>query len=226
MSVHRHGPECWERYEPCGEHHRHDYNCGGGRLSRACPSYWFKELPEYRVIHAFYRGRSAKRSGVPYLNHITEGLKVLEWIGASQEAERAYCLHPLVQKDEDLKDRTPRFGSPYPFKNLTRSVQVMALAMEYRSVANDFLSPDIDTLMSAGLTDLRLVAESAIRLSPLQDVNDMLIADKVQNYKDFLIYHADTHPRADALHLYFKAWLIRLGVSLETFQEYKERLTA
>jgi hypothetical protein len=36
---HRHTPLCWSEYEPCGEHHSHDYNCGGGTLSPRCPDY-------------------------------------------------------------------------------------------------------------------------------------------------------------------------------------------
>lgn len=39
---HRHTAECWKypgTYEPCGEHHAHDYNCGGGRLNPSCPEY-------------------------------------------------------------------------------------------------------------------------------------------------------------------------------------------
>jgi hypothetical protein len=87
----------------------------------------------------------------------------------------------------------------------------MALAMEYRSVANAYLSPHGHR------------APEDIRLSPLEDVNDMLIADKVQNYKDFLLHHA-AHPRAMELDAYFTAWLQRLGVSAETFQGYQQRL--
>lgn len=41
---HRHTGECWASYEPCGEHHRHDHNCGGGKLSPACPQYLFRVL--------------------------------------------------------------------------------------------------------------------------------------------------------------------------------------
>lgn len=36
---HRHTSNCWKRYTPCGERHRHDTNCGGGELSPKCPEY-------------------------------------------------------------------------------------------------------------------------------------------------------------------------------------------
>ncbi len=36
---HYHVAACWDRYEPCGEHHRHSYNCGGGKLRKICPGY-------------------------------------------------------------------------------------------------------------------------------------------------------------------------------------------
>lgn len=34
---HRHESQCWGFYEPCGEHHAHDYNCGNGDLTERCP---------------------------------------------------------------------------------------------------------------------------------------------------------------------------------------------
>jgi len=40
LATHTHAASCWDRYTPCGEHHVHDYNCGGGRLRSSCPDYW------------------------------------------------------------------------------------------------------------------------------------------------------------------------------------------
>ena len=57
-------------------------------------------------------------------------------------------------------------------------------------------------------------------MSPLAEVGDMLRADKVQNYKDFLLHHRDTHPRADALHRYFRQWLQRLSVGGDLFARW------
>ena len=83
----------------------------------------------------------------------------------------------------------------------------LALAVEYRSVANEFLS---DKIVPG---DDAETAAKRIRLSPLSAVNKMLIADKVQNRKDFITYHRGTHPRSAELDIYFDAWLVRLSVN-------------
>ena len=157
-----------------------------------------KDTIEYRLISAHYGNCFAKRSRVPLIDHINQGLTVLDSIGATNESKRAFCLHPLLQHDFDL-DRN------YYMVSNSCDAKVVMLAMEYRSVANEFLSDKIDS----GLE---------IRLSPLWQVNDMLAADKVQNYKDFLTYHCGTHPRSDELNRYFIKWLKRLGITDEDYQ--------
>lgn len=112
--------------------------------------------------------------------------------GASEQAQRAFCLHPIVQSDKDLRQNIIRMDL---MPNRT-----LLMAMEYRSVANAYLS------------DRELKDWTEIRLSPLNGVNEMLIADKVQNYKDFRLYHAVEHPRAKQLELYFNNWFKRLNI--------------
>ena len=58
--------------------------------------------PHYHAIQAFYGDRRAQRSGVLYIQHINEGLLVLEAIQATLPACQAYCLHPIVQGDTEL----------------------------------------------------------------------------------------------------------------------------
>ena len=154
---------------------------------------------EYKIISDFYKNTKANRSGVFLMNHIDEGLYILEKIGASDTAKKAYCLHPIIQSDEALVDN-------YELLNNINS-QVLISCVEYRSVANEYLSKR------------KINSIEEIRLSPLKDVNDMLIADKIQNKKDFEIYHKDTHHRSNELDEYFNNWLTKLNVTDEFYSE-------
>jgi hypothetical protein len=158
---------------------------------------------EYKLISEFYADTKAKRSGVRYMNHIDEGLAILERIGASELAKKAYCLHPIYQSDYDLSINVD---------NYKIDSDVMLRVIEYRSVANEYLS--FREIMSC----------FDIRLSPLKDVNDMLIADKIQNRKDFELYHKGKHQRSKELDRYFIKWCQRLGITEEQYQDYKNQL--
>jgi hypothetical protein len=163
-------------------------------------------------IEDFYGDRVAKRSGVPLMNHITEGTKLLEYLGATKETIRAYRLHPIYQNDSDL------------FQNYLDLVYertvVSVYIMEYRNIANASLSNNVFRDHSQDWSPLRF--QVPIKLSPIDEVNDMLIADKCQNYKDFLKYHYGTHLRSDELDFYFTMWLKALRVSDSAFNTYRE----
>ncbi|CAG7580448.1 MAG: hypothetical protein SLAVMIC_00420 [uncultured marine phage] len=168
----------------------------------------FHDYEEYKTISNHYGNDTAKRSGVPFMNHIDEGLAILKWIGASLEAKKAYCLHPIYQSDESLKENGHKnYGSIFGFQT-----PVLVNTMEYRNIANNYLS-------SNTVSDFK-----DIKLSPLKDVNDMLVADKIQNMKDFEIYHKGTHPKSENLDKYFKNWLRKLGVTVAMYEEFKNRL--
>ena len=170
-------------------------------MQKTIPDRSVLKTVEYGLVVDWYGGRVAKRSGVPLINHIHEGLTILDTIGADVVTQAAFCLHPLLQHDDDfyrMVERVAHHEGINPF--------ALALAVEYRSVANEFLS---DKILPG---DDAETAAKRIRLSPLTAVNQMLIADKVQNRKDFITYHRGTHPRSAELDIYFDAWLIRLGV--------------
>lgn len=147
-------------------------------------------MKELNMIREYYGDKVAKRSGVPLINHIHEGLEILRSIGASVEAKKAYYLHPMLQSDEALVENLGKMGDV--------NYKVLILAMEYRKTANAYLS-------HRHVEDLR-----QIQLSPLLEVNQMLYADKVQNQKDFLKYHYGTHERSEELKQYFENWIIKL----------------
>ena len=170
-------------------------------ISTSCPE--VRENRHYLAIAAFYGIRCARRSRVPLLAHIDEGLRILDAIGASLVAKEAFCLHPLLQDDDALQAALAAHGH---FRACAPDPVVVLLAMEYRRVANAYLAHHCK-----GESDL-------IELSPLADVNAMLIADKVQNRKDFDIHHLDSHENAQVLDQYFKNWLHRLDVSAARYQ--------
>jgi hypothetical protein len=159
---------------------------------------------EYELIKHHYGQRTTERSGVLLMNHIDEGVAVLDALGASDHARRAFCLHPLFQADEKLAKLWQDY---YALGEI--DPHVLVLVMEYRNVANRGALHNLDY-------------RNGPQLSPLIDVNKMLVADKVQNRKDFEKYHTDTHPDRVMLKVYFHRWLAALGISEEEYQKLAE----
>lgn len=160
-------------------------------------------------IEDFYGDKRAKRSNVPLMNHITEGLRILDNIGASNSAKRAYEIHPIYQDDDKLLDNLAHLQHEPPL--------VIIYVMEYRKTANACLSDQVylDRTDYTKQPYYPFKLKQPIQLSPLEDVNKMLVADKVQNYKDFLKYHKGTHERSEELDFYFNSWFKTLGVTYE-----------
>lgn len=155
------------------------------------------------TIEEFYGNRTAARSGVPLMNHINEGTRILEAIGADPAAILAYRLHPIYQNDSDLEDN---------YRSLLNRPQLVVLyIMEYRNIANASLSDIVFRNNNKDWCPLELRRQ--IKISPLEQVNKMLIADKVQNWKDFKQFHLGKHARSDELDFYFRSWFRVLGIS-------------
>jgi hypothetical protein len=123
-------------------------------------------------------------------------------------------IHPLLQSDADLKNNLDKVIS-------TVDIKVVSMALEYRNIANAFLSDRLQLIIDNNLLHL-----SSIKLSPLKEVNDMLIADKVQNKKDFEKYlkNREDVPNSQTLDLYFKMWLDVLEVSNDKYLELVKNL--
>lgn len=151
----------------------------------------------YKLIEAHYGDQRAKRSQVFLMNHIDEGLAVMAATGTSLEAMQAFCLHPLLQADADLARNYQSVASNMSTQK--NGAYILGLAMEYRSIANEYLA------------HCKMPADG-IRLSPLWEVNAMLVGDKVQNRKDYELYHEATHANRERLTEYFREWCERLGV--------------
>lgn len=146
----------------------------------------------FNLINEYYGTKCAKRSGQPYMAHILEGLNVLKAINASENAKKAFMIHPIFQSDEDFNNNIGIYShaiDPY----------ILCLVLEYRKVANSYLSN-----MNMDL--------NTFEISKNKDVNDMLIADKIQNFKDFIYYYNKGDKKYRQLYNYFDNWLTLLEV--------------
>lgn len=143
----------------------------------------------YDLIKEYYGDSITERSKVPLINHIDEGIEILKSIQADQDTIDAYCLHPILQSNDS-------FNSNYTMDFSGISTAALLLAMEYRRVANSYLS--VNKMEDfVGFTNLK--------------IKHMLYADKIQNEKDFKLYHEGTHPRSKELREYFDNWFYLLG---------------
>ncbi|WPK40887.1 hypothetical protein Knedl_CDS0063 [Pseudomonas phage Knedl] len=175
-----------------------------------------RKTEEYKLISEHYGDRTARRSGVPLMNHIREGLELLNMFGASDTAKQAFCLHPLLQGDMELGTNVQNIAL-----NSQVNPKALTQALLYREAANRYLcSPMTDPWGPATATR----AVRPMSLSP--HVYFMLCADKLQNQKDFDIYHKDTHPRSKCLAKYFKNWLTILGVVPEEQLAFRQHMIA
>ncbi|MEJ8852455.1 hypothetical protein [Variovorax rhizosphaerae] len=166
--------------------------------------------PEYQAIRTHYADRIAKGSGVLLLQRIDEGLIILSELDATEAAMRAFCLHPLFQADEDLIQHGQDF-----MNSVDADPFVILLVMEFRSRANAW---PLDRVQRSP-DGLRMVADGRPSAGPLEAVNHMLIADKVQHRKDFIRHHRGKHPSSDALDMYFDRWLEALDVGRTEYEE-------
>lgn len=160
--------------------------------------------PHYLAIKAYYGDKCAERSKVHYMSHIDEGLRILDAIGASLAAKEAYCLHPIYQLHSE--------PTKYVDETTLRSRSIY-LVLEYKRVANSYLS-----------YKYRSEADE-VPLSSEEEVNTMLVANKVQNRKDFELYHKGTHSKSDLLDGYFKNWLRALNIDESEYDHLKSIIT-
>lgn len=163
------------------------------------------------MIEGHYGHLTASRSKVPLIHHIYEGLVVLARTGMSAPyVMQAYAVHPLFQDGRLLETH---------WSELMKLPQhVITFAMEYRSVANAGIRKPVGRTLPIirGWESAPSGAFNWLRLSDIAAVNSMLVADKVQNHKDFsrhFLCGDGLHPEATDLQAYFEAWFSLLHVT-------------
>lgn len=160
------------------------------------------QTPEYLLIDKIYSNTKAERSGIYYMNHIDEGLYYLYLLNSRRKAKLGYILHPIFQNDNDLLNNITLNDINY------LDNKAVILAMEYRNLANSYLS---------------YMSFKQINLSVLESVNQMLIADKIQNYKDFNLYNKSIEKdKTKKLNEYFMNWFNLLNIDTDMYNQYIE----
>lgn len=145
-----------------------------------------------KIIEKHYGQWRAKRSKVLLINHIHEGLAILQALGASEDVQAAFCIHPLVQNNVPTE-------YPKDFKNIVHIAEMYSIYANYC-----LCTPDFDRIISH--VSIKLQSLPAMPL----EIAYMLYADKIQNFKDFKLYHYNTHEHSKRLYRYFTTWITYL----------------
>ena len=164
------------------------------------------------LIKKHYKNKQSS-CGVPYINHIEQGLDIIKTysIDTNKElASDAFCIHPIVQSKVDFNKALYNVSLNF----LDHSI--IMLSTKYGCIANLYLSNN--TLNS--VTKKHILKE----LDHSSILKLMLIADKIQNKINFEINYSDKHNAAE-LEIYFNNWFQLLGVTNEEYTTYKSRFT-
>lgn len=157
--------------------------------------------PEWSFVRDLFTINDAHTSkGVPYFEHIQEGVEILEGENADIDIIKAFILHPLFQDNKrwpDLLDIVHVF-----------TPKVLVYVMEYRLVAGNHIRKKLKN------------RNWQIELSPIDGVNLMLKADKIQNYLAFRKNNQD-HPEKEELEIYFQKWFEALGIDISKYDTKK-----
>ena len=158
----------------------------------------------YHIIESYYKDKKTSK-GVPYINHIDEGIEILKDLKADPITIQSYILHPFIQcvnlKGADGKIILTKKKMKKYLDIYSINPAVTGNLFLYRKFANAYLCrPETDNL---SLIDIK---KRLYGLERYPNIIDMLITDKLQNFKDFMKYRQD-HPRYDQLFRYFNMWL-------------------
>ena len=173
---------------------------------RAFDDRW--DLPEYRLIEKSYRKHTSRRTQQPYMKHIDQGLWLLLHVNDDPAVLGAWCAHPLFQINSVLQEAL------HARTSITEHGRTVVLAMEYRAVANAFLTPDWSR---AGLP----------RVSAIEEVNQLLVVDKFQNAREAYLFSDKLgEERCAQLDVYFRKWFDALGIDgrrMETLERQMQK---
>jgi len=141
--------------------------------------------PEYTYINDLLGNSINKQTHDLRINQIEEGLAILNILNAPNLVRKAYCLHMLFESDEALSKSMELNRMPHT------DPKSVLLAMEFRNI-------------------IKTRINGKIKLSPLSEVNQMILAAKIQRYKTFEILYKGEKPHSDEIERDYQLWIKRL----------------
>ena len=161
------------------------------------PRYAIQSTKEWEITRNVLSVRRSERTAVNYFEHVEEGVKILQMLNAPLLVQQAFVIHPLLQHDDALVENLPHV---IYFNSLA-----LVLCMEYRRVANLGTRKNIRDTWE-------------ISLSPMPEVNLMLVADKIQNRKLYETRLPKDDPDYDEIGRYFMKWMDALSIPEHEYQ--------
>lgn len=161
-----------------------------------------RTTPEYKAILEHLKYRCDTLSGITHINHIDEGIQILEVICAPRylyNAAKAFCLHPMVSHDLSLVNNIVEVCSS------GFDTTAILYAMEFRKTI-------------ASWPNHRTEGEPSI--SPLIAINKMITADIIQHKSHFLRYSGvpeGSDPSTNSELRFYNDWLRTLAIDEEAF---------
>lgn len=169
----------------------------------------FGSWVSFQRISRHYGATAAQRTKLPWINHIVEGVVLIHQLGGRIGAADAFCWHPLIQSDTTYLETLVEMRRHY---NLNTNGEVLVNVLGYRDAANRWLRGVVNK-------------DNQPKKHPLESVNVMLMADKIQNRKDFeaneRLFSVED---AASLHYYFDCWFNTLGITPEIYADQTDKL--
>lgn len=137
----------------------------------------------YKIIQEYYKGKFAKRTGLSYMNHIHEGIMILEDI----DEQEAFMLHPIFQDGAEKN---------FDLKNIKKNV--ITLAKRYAKTANSYLPKDYEK-------DPPKIPSNIYRLLSIDKVQNY--KDFILNK------HVFSEEKVEQMKIYFSKWFEALCLS-------------
>ncbi len=139
-----------------------------------------------------------------YISYTYKVMAVNKWLNFSKICTDSLIILPLLWSDKDFVNN---------WKTITISSNLAFFISEYKNVSKNYN------------LDRKIQSTSDIVISPITDVNNLLLSTAIVNYNNYENHYKLTHPRASLFGEYYKNWLVRLS-GMNKYEDVRDRLNS